>query len=143
MPRNPSKIQSGAIGTRNPANPALALSPLSGQQQRGPALARQHFADRRLNQIQSAAVQATSQATASDDAACNVLVAVSFTANTPLTLQHALGRTWTSYRVENVLGSFAAFVALPQGGNNVKGPADAYSIVVEANANCIADLRVW
>lgn len=143
MSRIPTVIQPGPVGTRNPANPARALTPIISTPQRGPALSRQHFADRRLNQIQSAGQQATAQATASDDASCNVIRSVQLTSLTPLVLQHALGRTWTSYRIENVVGGFARFVAIPQGTNGAKGTADATTIQIESDATVTCDVRVW
>lgn len=61
----------------------------------------------------------------------------SFTGGVTASIPHALGKVWTSYRIENILGAWSRFFA-------AHVPAtDASIILVTPESNCIADVRVW
>lgn len=113
-------------------------------QMRGPAQPREQFPSRALNRTQSAVRQATRQATSSDDADCTVIRGVSFVGGAAQTLSHGLTdskgqpRAWTSYRIENMRGNYSGFFAAPNGL-----PQDAHTIVLFAQFNVTADVRVW
>lgn len=135
MPRIPVVAYQTPVGTSNGS---------TSQPMRGPALPREQFRDRTQNRTQTAARSATVQATSSDDANCTVLRNISFTSGVTQTLAHYLTdskgrpRAWTSYRIENMQIAAARFFAA-----HVSPTADAAFIAVTADANCIADVRVW
>lgn len=128
------------VGSSNPNGAAVSATlPM-----RGPAQPREQFPQRALNRTQSAARQATQQATSSDDANCSVIRGWSFTANVTALIPHGLtdekGRpkAWTSYRIENMQIAAARYFAA-----HVSAAQDASLIAVTADANCVADIRVW
>lgn len=138
MPRIPAVFPQTPTGSTNPAALTGGRSlPAQSIPGRGPAQPREQFPNRQANRVQSASRQATRPSTASDDAAANVIRGVSFTANVARSLPHYLGASWSSYRVENVVGAFARFMATRNAST------DGSTITVTSDATVTADIRVW
>jgi hypothetical protein len=144
----PTQIQSGAIGTTNPAVVTGRSVPLPSLASRGPSQQRERFAGldlppgiaRALQSMQDAIARAIAIVRAIPFASGNMIQGVQFSVGTMIALPHGLGRPWRGYMVVNVSGAgYGTFRQIPQ----ARADLETNAIGLVSSATCVADVWVW
>jgi hypothetical protein len=144
-PQIPSNVQNAQYGGVNNAGRMRKLAqPVVLN--KGPAYGKEHTDDRALDAVQQRANDATQAARANPLSSCNFIRGLTFVSGKPLTVQHGLGRVFSSCLLagQSAYGSIAVQRPAPAlRPASTQNTLDARQITITPTFSGIADLLVW
>ncbi|HEX7140048.1 MAG TPA: hypothetical protein VF219_19510 [Vicinamibacterales bacterium] len=138
MPRRPTTIRINAFGSFNPNNVSSRSLALPSTLSRGPTQPLQHFSDRRANATQQGSLRAMATAVGNPFIDGQYIPAINFVANTPLAVQHSLGRAFVDAWIMVPFG-FARIGQIPNSPKSL----DVIQITLQADVTITAGVYVF